>query len=104
MEDLKILSANNLYLLRERYGWNEETAESNVEKTREMLGLTIKEAMVFLLHGPIPGLAMIVCDACNVRPPFEHRCHGSKVVVEGKPLNKPCGCLDCFVAKNLRLG
>lgn len=28
--------------------------------------------------------AAAICDGCNVRPPWEHRCHG-----------QPCPCNDC---------
>ncbi len=38
---------------------------------------------------------IIICDGCNVREPFEHRCHGYSSVVYGEQTNKICGCREC---------
>lgn len=41
-------------------------------------------------------LAMpVICDGCNVREPFEHRCHGEQSVVMGEQTGKPCECQPC---------
>lgn len=39
----------------------------------------------------------IICDGCNVRHPFEHRCHGSRAMVMGRQTNRSCQCTDCAV-------
>jgi len=44
---------------------------------------------------------MIICDGCNVREPFEHRCHGERSVVLGQHTNKPCECPECREADRL---
>jgi hypothetical protein len=38
---------------------------------------------------------MIICDGCNVRAPFEHRCHEDNVLVNGEKTGKPCECPIC---------
>ncbi len=37
----------------------------------------------------------VICDGCNVREPFEHRCHGYRSVVRGESTDKICECKDC---------
>jgi hypothetical protein len=36
-----------------------------------------------------------LCDGCNVRPPWEHRCHGSSATVRGESTGRPCSCDEC---------
>lgn len=38
----------------------------------------------------------IICDGCNVRDPFEHRCHGSNSYVRGERVGLPCECWQCL--------
>ena len=40
---------------------------------------------------------LLICDGCNVRAPFEHRCHGDRAFVNGEATGKPCQCEDCFL-------
>jgi hypothetical protein len=45
---------------------------------------------------------MKVCDGCNVRQPWEHRCHGldaSEIVVNGERVRGSCECPDCREAE-----
>jgi len=37
----------------------------------------------------------IICDGCNVREPWEHRCHGSNAYINGECTTMPCACPDC---------
>jgi len=37
----------------------------------------------------------VLCDGCNVNPPFEHRCHGRKTMIMGQATNKICQCQEC---------
>lgn len=37
----------------------------------------------------------IICDGCNVRGSWEHRCHGSHSMIMGVQTNKPCECEKC---------
>jgi hypothetical protein len=37
----------------------------------------------------------IICDGCNVRAPFEHRCHGRNAYVRGERTGKACDCQEC---------
>lgn len=37
----------------------------------------------------------ILCDGCNVRNLWEHRCHKDKAIVKGVFAGKPCECPDC---------
>ena len=39
---------------------------------------------------------LLICDGCNVRPPFEHRCHQNRAFVNGESTGKSCQCPDCF--------
>lgn len=41
-----------------------------------------------------------VCDGCNVKEPWEHRCHGDDAVVLGERVGGPCRCTDdvCLAA------
>jgi NTP pyrophosphatase (non-canonical NTP hydrolase) len=41
------------------------------------------------------GAIMIICDGCNVRDPWEHRCHGSNAYVRGERTGLPCECHQC---------
>jgi hypothetical protein len=44
---------------------------------------------------PEPKPKLLICDGCNVRPPFEHRCHGDRAFVRGEATGKSCQCEDC---------
>ncbi len=37
----------------------------------------------------------LICDGCNVKPPFEHRCHGDNSQVSGEPTRLSCECDEC---------
>ena len=56
--------------------------------------LTINDlrTMLRMLEAPI------ICDGCNVKPPFEHRCHGNRSVIAGKHTGQTCECKDCHLA------
>ena len=36
-----------------------------------------------------------ICDGCNVYNPWEHKCHGYDILVEGEKTNKICACPQC---------
>lgn len=38
-----------------------------------------------------------LCDGCNVREPFEHRCHGAfgPIAVWGEMVEAGCNCAEC---------
>lgn len=36
-----------------------------------------------------------ICDGCNVRKPWEHRCHGPRAFVNGERVGLPCECQQC---------
>jgi len=38
---------------------------------------------------------MLICDGCNVRGSWEHRCHGDTPFVSGEPVEGKCECPDC---------
>lgn len=38
----------------------------------------------------------VVCDGCNVREPFEHRCHQRNILVQGERIDKLCCCWECL--------
>lgn len=40
-------------------------------------------------------MIVTICDGCNVREPFEHRCHGSRMQVRGENVIGACQCEDC---------
>lgn len=40
--------------------------------------------------------AKIICDGCNVNPPWEHRCHGDRAMVLGEQTEFPCECPECL--------
>ena len=44
---------------------------------------------------------MLICDGCNVREPFEHRCHGSRMQVRGENVSGACECEGCSPMPNL---
>lgn len=82
-----------------KYGWDAETTRRKIRKTQEILQLKYPiDAVEFLLATVV---APVICDGCNVRPPFEHRCHGQRSVVRGEQTDKKCQCPDCFVMNNL---
>jgi hypothetical protein len=56
--------------------------------------LTINDLRIMLRMLEAP----IICDGCNVRPPFEHRCHGNRSVIAGKHTGQTCECKDCHLA------
>jgi hypothetical protein len=37
----------------------------------------------------------VICDGCNVRPPFEHRCHEDRPHVNGALVEGRCECDLC---------
>lgn len=39
-----------------------------------------------------------LCDGCNVRAPWEHKCHGENAVMYGEQTYKPCECQRCAAA------
>lgn len=44
----------------------------------------------------------IICDGCNVRGNWEHRCHGIEAVtVGGERVPLPCHCAPCAEARRL---
>lgn len=83
-----------------RYGWTIEITKQKIKQTQEMLRLAQPiEAIEFLLETTTQP--KIICDGCNVRPLFEHRCHKQRSVVQGEQTNKMCRCTDCFVTYTL---
>lgn len=40
-----------------------------------------------------------ICDGCNVRDGWEHRCHGMQATVRGEPTGRPCECHECMDEK-----
>lgn len=40
----------------------------------------------------------VICDGCNIREPFEHRCHGRNIVVRGERADRSCECRPCAFA------
>lgn len=42
-----------------------------------------------------PEQKFLICDGCNARSLFEHRCHGDRAFVNGEATGKPCQCPDC---------
>ena len=36
-----------------------------------------------------------ICDGCNVRAPWEHRCHGNRMRVGGEAVEGSCECEEC---------
>jgi hypothetical protein len=78
-----------------KYGWSIEVAEAKIRKVQEILHLMHPiDAIEFLLATIINP---VICDGCNVRGNWEHRCHGTRSVVAGEQTNKQCQCPDCFV-------
>lgn len=49
-----------------------------------------------ILRSRVPAAYRVICDGCNVREPWEHRCHGSNAYVSGERVGKPCECRDCI--------
>ena len=47
---------------------------------------------------------MIICDGCNVRKLWEHRCHGTNANVRGKATGKPCECQECKLGETFTKG
>lgn len=37
----------------------------------------------------------VICDGCAVREPWEHKCHGTNIVVRGEHTTKNCECPRC---------
>jgi len=35
---------------------------------------------------------ILICDGCNVREPWEHRCHGNNASISGIRIGVPCMC------------
>lgn len=82
-----------------KYGWTLEVARTKVRKVQEILHLMHPiDAIEFLLATIINP---VICDGCNVRGNWEHRCHGRRSVVQGEQTNKQCQCPDCFVVNEL---
>lgn len=44
---------------------------------------------------PTPLRIEVMCDGCNVRGVFEHRCHGTNAQIHGEPTNRMCECPEC---------
>lgn len=44
---------------------------------------------------PAPLRIEIMCDGCNVRGVFEHRCHGANAQMQGESTNRMCECPEC---------
>lgn len=81
-----------------KFGWSEGVTEAKIRKTQQILNLMAPiDAIQFLLATVQP----IICDGCNVRGSWEHRCHGRKSVVQGEQTGKQCQCPDCFVVNEL---
>ena len=81
-----------------KYGWDEETLLAKIAMTKEILRLASDEAAIdFLLATKVTT----ICDGCNVRPLFEHRCHDDCIVVAGVQTERKCECPFCFVSRNL---
>jgi hypothetical protein len=38
----------------------------------------------------------IICDGCNVRHPFEHRCHRTHITILGERTKLNCQCNLCL--------
>jgi len=38
---------------------------------------------------------MVICDGCNVRDGWEHRCHKENAFVGGEETGQPCECKVC---------
>ena len=36
-----------------------------------------------------------ICDGCNVLPPWEHRCHESRMKINGETVPGRCECPEC---------
>lgn len=98
------IPASLLKLVGKKYQWEPELARQKIARTQEILMLkAVNDAITFLAYQIIPGTTLTLCDGCNVRQSFEHRCHGDKSVVSGKQTGKSCQCADCFVLKYLFL-
>ncbi len=87
--------------LKEQRGWDTDMSRQKIIKTQQILRLrTVADAITFLLLQYIEGRTLTICDGCNVRPPFEHRCHGSRAVVRGEQTGEPCRCVECFLVEH----
>ena len=40
-------------------------------------------------------LTIVLCDGCNVRGGWEHRCHGEPITVRGEMVYAACECAEC---------
>lgn len=83
----------------EKYGWDMKVTRVMVNKTQYILKLTRPDAIKFLL-GTSPSPETI-CDGCNVREPYEHRCHRGRSVVHGEQTGRKCQCVECFIMRDL---
>ena len=93
--------AGKISAVAKKYGWTRAKANGKIVITKVLKGLaTYGEAADFLL-GPYEGMAL--CDGCNVRGVFEHRCHNlaGRVMVGGQRSDKRCQCPGCFVLNQL---
>lgn len=61
----------------------DEAAEAALKNLRIAKGETIIEP--------------IICDGCNIREPFEHKCHGKNAIVRGEQTNRSCECQVCVM-------
>lgn len=59
----------------------------------EMATATIKH-----LNMRAQEAAPIICDGCNVRDGWEHKCHGKNAMVQGERTSKLCECRPCAFA------
>lgn len=93
--------AEKIAAVAKRYDWSRNKANGKIAVTQVLKGLgTAEEAADFLLG---PAQEAVLCDGCNVRGCFEHRCHNGsgRVMVRGERSDKRCQCPTCFVINEL---
>ncbi len=95
------VSDDKLFAIGQKYRWDVETVRRKIARTQEILFPETADAVAFLLE-TMSGKRLI-CDGCNVRVPFEHRCHGIRSEVNGVQTGRQCECDDCFVVNELGL-
>jgi hypothetical protein len=59
--------------------------------TPRQLARLLRKRWPNLKCAPRPHL----CDGCNVRGAWEHRCHGEQATVRGERTDRPCTCAEC---------
>ena len=93
------ISEEKINILITTYNWDRDMVIKKIAETQTLLGLpSLNDAINF-----ITGLnkKAIICDGCNVRKPWEHRCHREHALVMDKSANHRCECADCFVVFEL---